>query len=365
MVSLMENKLPPLKDHANVPDDLDRFVTKALRKNQKERYQTAGQLARDLKSLKQKLQVDSGLNQWLKTVPSRKGDVQIPPLAPVNTRSGTHRIPLGKGSATETTTIESHPTSSAEYLVSEITLHKRGVMLTAAALLIAVVVAGYLYVTRSRFATAAEPIDSVAVLPFVNVANDPNAEYLADGISNSIIGSLSQLPNLKKVSAFNSVLRYKGKQTEPQTVGRELNVRAVLTGRLTLSGDELLVSTELVDVRDNKRLWGSQYNRKSADVQKLQGEIAQEIGAALRLKLSGEEQQRLAKSSNSNPEAYELYLRGRLYQRDRAGAPGQARDYLEQAIKKDPNYAPAYAQLAYTYVGAVLSDSSNRTEALE
>src|SRR5215813_8044983 len=364
MVSLMENKLPPLKDHANVPDDLDRFVAKALRKNQKERYQTAGQLARDLKSLKQKLQVDSGLNQWLKTVPSRKDGAPLSRLTPLITRSGTHRIPLGKGSATETTTIESHPTSSAEYLVSEIKLHKRGVMLAAAALLIAVVVAGYLYVTRSRFAAAGEPIDSVAVLPFVNGNNDPNAEYLSDGISNSIIGSLSQLPNLKKVSAFNSVLRYKGKQTEPQTVGRELNVRAVLTGRLTLSGDELLVSTELVDVRDNKRLWGSQYNRKSADVQKLQGEIAQEIGAALRLKLSGEEQQRLAKSSSTNSEAYDLYLRGRLYQRDRLGAE-KARDYLEQAINKDPNYAPAYAQLAYTYVGAVLSDSGNRTEVLE
>src|SRR5215813_13596656 len=364
MVSLMENKLPPLKDHANVPDDLDRFVTKALRKNQKERYQTAGQLARDLKNLKQKLQVDSGLNEWLKTVPSRKGDVQIPPLAPVNTRSGTHRIPLGKGSATETTTIESHPTSSAEYLVSEITLHKRGVMLTAAALLIAVVVAGYLYVTRSRFATAAEPIDSVAVLPFVNVANDANIEYLSDGISDSLINSLSQLPNLKKVISFNSVLSYKGKQVDPQQVGRELNVRAVLMGRLTLRGDEVLVSTELVDVQDKKRLWGGQYNRKLADVLPLQVEIAQEISERLRLRLTGEEKQRLAKSSTTNPEAYQLYLLGRFYRRNRAGNE-KARDYLEQAIKKDPNYAPAYAQLAYSYTGEVLSDLIHHKEIRE
>src|SRR5262249_14230164 len=162
-----------------------------------------------------------------------------------------------------------------------IKLHKRGAMLAAAALMIAVVVAGYLYVSRSRFTAVSEPIDSVAVLPFVNVTNDPNAEYLSDGISDSIIGSLSQLPHLKIASAFSSVLSYKGKPPDPQTVGRDLNVRAVLTGRLTLRGDELLVSTELVDVRDNKRLWGSQYNRKSADVQKLQGDIAQEIAAAL------------------------------------------------------------------------------------
>ena len=189
MVSLMENKLPPLNDHANVPDDLDRFVTKALRKNQKERYQTAGQLARDLKSLKQRLQVDPTSKDWLKTVPSRKEDVQIPPLAPVNTHSGAHRIPIEEGTATDTITIESHPTSSAEYLVSEIKLHKRGVMLAAAALLIAVVVAGYLYITRSRLAAASEPIDSVAVLPFVNVASDVNTEYLSDGISDSLIDS--------------------------------------------------------------------------------------------------------------------------------------------------------------------------------
>src|SRR5262245_4951877 len=364
MVSLMENKLPPLKDHANVPDDLDRFVTKALRKNPKERYQTAGQLARDLKSLKQKLQVDPTSKDWLKRVPSRKEDVQIPPLAPVNTRSGAHRIPLGKGSATETTTIESHPTSSAEYFVREIKQHKRAVFFAVVALMIVLVVGGSFYVRRIRLAAASEPIDSIAVMPFVNVANDANTEYLSDGISDSLINSLTQLPNLKKVIAFSSVARYKGKQTDPQTVGRELNVRTVLTGRLVQHGDDFLITAELVDVRDNKRLWGSQYNRKSADVQKLQGEIAQEIGAALRLKLSGEEKQRLEKSASTDPEAYELYLRGRFYQRDRAGDE-KARDYLEQAIKKDPNYAPAYAQLAYTYVGAVLSDSINRTEALE
>jgi eukaryotic-like serine/threonine-protein kinase len=357
MVSLMENKLPPLKDHANVPDDLDRFVTKALRKNQKERYQTAGQLARDLRGLKQTLQLDSRVSEWLKTVPSKKDGMKMPPLAPATTVNGAQ--------ATDTLPLQSHPTSSAEYLVSEVRRHKRGVMLAAAALLIAVVVAGYLYVSRSRLAAASEPIDSIAVLPFVNVANDANSEYLSDGISDSLITNLSQLPNLKKVIAFSSVARYKGKQPDPQAVGRELNVRAVLTGRLVQQGDDLLITAELVDVRDNRRLWGNQYNRKTADVQKFQGEIAQEIRAALRLKLSGVEQQRLAKSSSTNPEAYELYLRGRFYQRDRIGTREQAREYLEQAIEKDPNYAPAYAQLAYTYVGAVYSDSSNRMEAVE
>src|SRR5207244_6740022 len=213
------------------------------------------------------------------------------------------------------------------------------------------------------FDAAAESIDSIAVLPFVNVGNDPNVEYLSDGISDSIIGSLSHLPNLKKVTAFNSVLRYKGKQTDPQTVGRELNVRAVLMGRLTQHGDELLISAELVDVKDDKRLWGAQYNRKLADVLKLHGDIAQEISEGLRLKLSSKDKQRLTKSYTDNVEAYQLYLMGRFYRNQRANQ--KAIDYLEQAIKKDPNYAPAYAQLAYTYASASAGDWFPRKEARE
>src|SRR5204862_2503660 len=130
--------------------------------------------------------------------------------------------------------------------------------------------AAVVYFTRTT-----EAIDSIAVMPFVNVSGDPNTEYLSDGLSESIINDLSQLPSLKKVIALNSVLRYKGKQTDPQTVGRELNVRAVLMGRLVQRGDELSLSMELIDVRDNKHLWGGQYNRKTTDMIGLQTEIDQ------------------------------------------------------------------------------------------
>ena len=344
MVSLMEDELPPLKDHANVPDEFDRFVTKALRKNQKERYQTAGELARDLKKLKEELQVEARLKGLLEAVPSSK-----------------ERTTKSDGQSPDTSP---HPTSSAEYLVNEIKSHKRASALAAIALVIAVTGAYLYFSRRANVASSNEAIDSVAVLPFVNVNNDASAEYLSDGISDSIIGSLSQLPNLKKVSAFSSVLRYKGKPTDPQAAGRELNVRAVLTGRLVQRGDDLLISAELVDVRDNKRLWGGQYNRKLADVPKLQGEIAQQIGEALRLRLTGAEQQQLAKSSTTNAEAYQLYLLGRFHQHNREEE--KARDYLEQAIKKDPNFAPAYAQLAYTYSNELTSDDwSSRKEAQE
>jgi serine/threonine-protein kinase len=358
MVSLMEDELPPLSSFVDVSPELDRIVTRTLRKKVRERYQTASDLAHDLKSLKQELQLEARLKGFLDAVPRSKEG---------NTAAQSSSFSVGF--ATDTVTEQSpktspHPRSSAGYLVKHIKRHKRAMALVAIAIVIAVM-GVYLYASRrTTIASTNEAIDSVAVLPFVNVNNDANVEYLSDGISDSIIGSLSQLPNLKKISALNSVLRYKGKQTDPQTVGRELNVRAVLIGRLTLRGDEVLISTELVDVKDNSRLWGGQYNRKVSDVRLLQSEIAQEISQGLRLKLTSEEHQRLAKTSTTNAEAYELYLRGRFYRRDRAGDQN-ARDYLERAIKKDPNYAPAYAQLAYTYFGAVYSDSPNRTEALE
>src|SRR5205085_10344941 len=171
-----------------------------------------------------------------------------------------------------------HPTSSAEYLVGEIKRHKRGVVIALATLMIAVAASVYFF----YFAKGVEAIDSVAVLPFVNASGDPDTEYLSDGISDSIINSLSELPNLK-VIALSSTLRYKGRQIDPQAVGRELNVRTLLMGRLVQRGDELSISTELVDVRDNRRLWGEQYNRKLSDITTVQTEIPQYISAQLRL----------------------------------------------------------------------------------
>ena len=176
-------------------------------------------------------------------------------------------------------------------------------------LVILAAVFGYYYYS----AKGGEAIDSLAVLPFVNVNNDPNTEYLSDGLSDSLINSLSQLPNLKKVISLNSVLPYKGKQIDPLAVGRELNVGAVLTGRVTLRGDEVFVSTELVDVKDNSRLWGRQYSHKLAEVFRLQGEIAQDISEKLRLKFSGEEKEWLTRLHTENAEAYQLYLQGRYY----------------------------------------------------
>jgi TolB-like protein len=192
-------------------------------------------------------------------------------------------------------------------------------------------------------------VESIAVIPFENQNKDPGAEWISDGLTESIINNLTQLPNLK-VIARSSVFRYKGKQTDPIAVGNELGVRAVLTGRMMQRGETMLVSAELIDVRDNKQLWGEQYETRLADMLSVQREIAREITNNLRPTLSGVEQSRMDKQYTANSEAYQLYLKGRFYWNKRTPADIQKSvPFFEQAIEKDPNYALAYSGLADAY----------------
>ena len=189
----------------------------------------------------------------------------------------------------------------------------------------------------------------MAVLPFINVSADPNTEYLSDGITESLINSLTQLPKLR-VKARSMVFHYKGGEGDPQTVGHNLQVGAVVTGRLDTRGDNLNVQTELVDVATGSQLWGKQYDRKLSDLLALQEQIANEISEKLLLRLSGDEQKRLTKRYTDNAEAYQFYLKGRYYF-DKRTTEGvrQSIGYFQEAIRKDPNYAIAYAGLANSY----------------
>jgi len=194
-----------------------------------------------------------------------------------------------------------------------------------------------------------EAIDSIAVLPFENASNDPDLEYLSDGIADSIISSLSQIADLKVMSS-SAVRRYKGATVDAQVVADELGVRAVLVGRVLQSGAALSINVELVDTQDNTQLWGEQYERELAEILDVKREIAKEISEKLRLQLSGEEQSQLAKQGTENPEAYQDYLRGRYHWERRTPESFQlAIDYFNEAIDKDPNYAHAYTGLADTY----------------
>jgi TolB-like protein len=186
-------------------------------------------------------------------------------------------------------------------------------------------------------------------LPVVANSSDQNAQFLSDGITDSLIDSLSQVPNLKVMSR-SSVFHYKGREIDPQVVGRELRVKAVLTGRLVQQGDNLFLSTELVRASDNSHVWGEEYSRKVSDILPLQAELARTISQKLRLRLSSEQQRRLLKQGTQNPDAFALYVRGRdLADKVTIDSLKDAISLFQQAIDKDSSYAAAYAEMAQTY----------------
>src|SRR2546425_179137 len=206
---------------------------------------------------------------------------------------------------------------------------------------------------KESITTKRQPIDSLAVLPFINASADAEAEYLSDGITESIINNVAQLSPLR-VMARNTVFRYKGKEANAQDVGQELKVGAVLLGRVLLIGDHLIVRAELVNVTDGAQLWGAQYKRTLSDILELQEEIANEISVALQLKLSVEEKERLTKRYTENLEAHHAYLKGRyfFYKRTEEGLR-KGIEFFQQAIEIDPTHALAYSGLADCY--AILS----------
>ena len=211
---------------------------------------------------------------------------------------------------------------------------------------ISILAAAGFYYWRSR---AGQGIDSLAVLPFVNSSGSPDADYLSDGITESLMDSLSQLPSLK-VMSHDAVFRYKGKNPDARAVGRELGVRAVLTGRIVQRGDNLSVSAELVDVAGNAHLWGEQYDRRVADALAVQREIAAEISGKLRARLSNERKTQIARRQTENPEAYQLYLKGHYYaSKFDTENLNKGLDYFHQALALDPNYALAYQGIAGYY----------------
>jgi TolB-like protein/Tfp pilus assembly protein PilF len=207
-------------------------------------------------------------------------------------------------------------------------------------------IAGYLYFARK----AQKTIESIAVMPFVNESGNQDVEYLSDGMTETLISSLSQIPNLS-VKARSTVFFYKGKETTPKKIGDELGVQAVLLGRVAQRGDDLRLNLELVNAQTQDIMWTDTYNRKQSELVSLQSEIARAVSSKLKSKLSGAEVANLEKKYTLNTEAYQLYLKGKFYWNKRTGtALKQAADFYQQAIEKDPNYALAYSGLAETYV---------------
>ncbi|MGQ0762502.1 MAG: tetratricopeptide repeat protein [Acidobacteriota bacterium] len=207
--------------------------------------------------------------------------------------------------------------------------------------IVAVVTAVVFISYRSKSRSAA--IESIAVMPFVNQSGNADLEYLSDGMTETLIRSLSQLPGLN-VKARSSVFRYKGKETDAKTIGKELGVQAVLNGRVIQRGDQLILNLELVNPETENVIWTDEYDRKSSDIVSLQNEIARDVSKKLKLKLSGTDQQKLAKNYTLDPEAYRLYLQGRFYWNKRT--PSEVQKAIPQAIEKAPNFALGYVGLA-------------------
>lgn len=215
----------------------------------------------------------------------------------------------------------------------------------AVVLILAAAFLGYRY-----FFANPTQIASIAVMPFVNDSGNADVEYLSDGMTETLISSLTQLPNLS-VKSRSSVFRYKGKETDTSAIGKELNVQAVLNGRVAQRGDQLTVSLELVDVATDNAVWSQQYSRKQSDLVSLQTEIARDVSSKLKSKLSGADVAKVEKTYTVNPDAYQLYLKGRFqWSRRTEESLRQAVEFFDQAIAKDPNYALAYSGLAESYV---------------
>jgi serine/threonine-protein kinase len=302
LAAVLTTEPPPLSSYsASIPAELDNAVGKALQKDRDERYRAVEELALALRGVQR--------------------DLDLPAARLAGTQG-----PTGSSS------LSSKRRKVAAFAVG-------------AALLIGLIALG----SYLRGRSAAASIDSIAVLPFENQNHDPDSEYLADGVTESIINNLTQLEKLRVIPR-SSVFRFKGKVTDPIAVGQQLHVRAVLLGRLLQRDDTLTVNSELIDVRDNTQIWGEQYTRKLSDALSLQLAISQEISSRLKSKLTHEEQGRLAELQTSDPEAYQWYLKGRYYWNKRG--PDNVKKALEQfdqATHKDPSYSLAYVGMANCY----------------
>jgi len=344
---------PPLARFAReVPAELERIVMKALQKNQEERFQTAKDFLLDLKGLKRQLETQAELSR---NQPSRM-------VRELGGARADHEViaPAGKQPGGQRGDIATPLPSSLQGFMAEMKKHQAGIVISLIVLIVGVIVL-YDYLERASLAS----IDSIAVLPFLNVVHDPDMEYFSDGITESTINSLSQIPHLA-VIARSSVFRYKGEEVDPQVVGRKLSVRSVLTGRIIRQGNDLTISVELVDVRNNHHLWGDHYNRKLSDILAVQSEIAGDICEELRSTLTREQHQKVTRRYTENTEAYHLYLKGRYYWNKRTGDDvKRSLDYFRQAIALDPGYALAYAGLADAYIALPVYSDFPLNEALQ
>jgi eukaryotic-like serine/threonine-protein kinase len=308
-----------------LPREIERIVGKTLRKDREERYQTARGLLTDLKDARQELEFHEKLKRT---------------SAPNTEEAQTQMIDAPTDDVPHTTT-------SAKLFGQKVKKHKSRIAAALLILLFATIGSGYWYFFY--LSASGKQIESIAVLPFVNESGDADVEYLSDGMTETLIGSLSQIPNLN-VKARSSVFRYKGREVLASAVGKELNVQAVLTGRVVQRGEQLTLYVELVDAATENSLWKQSYNKTMTNLIALQTDVARDVADRLKVKLSGADEKKLTKNYTANSEAYQLYLKGR-YQTIKLSPQEILKgvSYFQEAIRLDPNYALAHVGLSDAY----------------
>lgn len=318
--NLINAEPPPLTEFTgDVPPELQTIVSRTLQKNKDERYQSMDDILSDLKDLRENLAFGDRLE-----------------------RSNS----LNSGQATS---VGNEPTNEIKYTVTEQIKRRKPLAAVVALLLVISVASGYYVWQSQKSAANATAKRSLAVLPFLNASQDPNAEYLSDGVTENIINNLSHLSNLRVMSR-NSAFRFKANQTDTKAIAAQLGVEILVTGDIKQLGDDLIINVRLIDAADDSQIWGNQYIRKAKDVIAAQNEIARAVAQNLRLKLSSTEEQQIAKRPTQNAEAYQLYLRGRFHVFKLTPSEiQQGIAYFQQAIALDPKYALAYAGLSDAY----------------
>jgi serine/threonine-protein kinase len=323
-----------------VPAGLEWIVAKALSKNCDERYQTAKDLLIDLKRLRKRVEISAEFKRIVLPDPKEPASYLMRSRKQLSQAANMPATQADKAP-------QAPPGLSVDHDPGDFRYHNWLTLVTLGLLLTTLAAMAYIYDYRQN---AAASVETIAVLPFVNASQDADSEYLADGISESLINSLSRFDQVRVV-ARNTAFRYKGTEIEPVQVGHELKVRNVVTGRIRQIGDDLNIQVDLVDAATGTQLWGKEYQRNASDMMAIKQDIVREITEMLRMKLSGEEERLLAKRDTTDPESYKLYLKGRFYWNKRnPESLKKAISHFNQAIESDPNNALAFVGLADSYV---------------